>query len=111
MFFLSQNGVSYTRAVLDPWFYANGSTYIPIYGSDLPRANYFVDVMVCTDQYSICSATTGVCTTPGGINQLQHAVNTIGLNIAQLATARQLVNAGQSSGTYFSVLGLGDGGI
>ena len=110
LFFLSQNGVRYVEPVFDPFFLANGSVWQTTSGFKLYGNTFYTQVMVCTDQYSICNPNTQTCTPPGGLNQLQNAISQIRLNNTQLATAQRLVNACAPSGTFNSVLGLGDGG-
>jgi hypothetical protein len=111
MFFLSQNGVYYEQPVLDPFFLANGSVWVEKVGWNYSQSNAFVDIMLCTDQYRICNPPSGNCTSPGGILQLTDAINNIGLNVHQLASAQRLVNASVSSDTHSSVFGFGDGAL
>lgn len=110
VYFLSQNAIRYLIPVYDPWFSANGTYTTESAGLTLTLPDFYVNTMVCADQYIMCNPLTSSCTPASGLNRLQESVstkNTPGFNLAQKAAAGRIVLALVNSNTFSSVAGLG----
>lgn len=110
MYFLSQNAVRYLDPVYDPLFLATrptGTTPTTYFST------YYINPMICADQYVLCNPTTSACTAPVGLVAANTAVglNMLGFNDVQIATALRILRSFGESGTFSSVQLLGTGGM
>ena len=111
LFFFTANSVLYHNSVSDPFFLAKYSVTEPTTSFDNSSVFYQptdqVSIMGCVDQYRFCNPTSGACTIPSGQLALYDAIETLGLNVAQLVTAQRLIRIITNTDTYSSVYGSG----
>jgi hypothetical protein len=93
--FLASNGVSYINPVSDPWFSAHTSLNLSQSGilNEAYRADSYVSVMACTDQYQLCNPTSSPlnCTILGSVQDVLAGTQQINLTPYQLASADRLI--------------------
>jgi hypothetical protein len=126
MYFLSANSVGYSYPNSDPMFSANIETTISVPsitgGPNLTMvyysADYWVNVVGCTDQYQICNpAKPGpegqdtLCTPLGPLGALPLELLNIGLNNYQIETSATLVIAMRSASIFYAVYGRGSSAL
>jgi hypothetical protein len=111
LFFFTANSVQYRSAIFDPFFLAEYSLNETTTSFDNSAVLYQptdqVSIMGCVDQYRFCNPTSGACTIPSGQLALYDAIETLGLNVAQLVTAQRLIRIITNTDTYSSVYGSG----
>jgi hypothetical protein len=112
VYFLSQNAVTYLDPVYDPLFYAARPTNYSNPGAQTYYlSNYYVNPMICADQYVLCNPAKGACSSAVGLNAVYSVIgnNILGFNDAQSATAIRISNSLGESGSWNSVMNLGEG--
>ncbi|KAK4697740.1 hypothetical protein P7C71_g386, partial [Lecanoromycetidae sp. Uapishka_2] len=107
--FLTQNSVSYTSPVADPFFSANIVINDTVDGvtDTTYEADLYVSALACTDQYQYCNPNNGRCTSLTASNLLLPELGSLDLNAAQLATYARFVYMLNFQGLYSTVVSRG----
>lgn len=114
--FLAQNNVAYAEPVDDPMFSAHRALgFGQVSSLTYYQADWFVNVMACTDQFQYCNPNTQQCSGLMGIQQLIPFIvyenEKLGFNLIQQAIGVRMARHAYDSLIYQTVFAQGAGGL
>ena len=110
LMFLASNSITYYTPNTDPFFSATLKQSAGTFsGVDMTyyKANNWVTVMGCTDQYQFCNPLTSICTPLSGYAEAAAALNTTKLNNVQYLVASRIALNTRAMSIHHSISGRG----
>jgi len=104
--FLAPNTVTYKSPVLDPWFKATTASNLTGFdGRDFTeyKADYWVGVLACADQFQLRNPANGKSTSLASYSYIPEEIDKLQCNKVQEATVVRLFYAINTQTTYYSV--------